>query len=421
MKILWFTNSPCGAAEKLTGKPQIGGGWLIALSEQLLKSTTIDLHIAFYWGVAMPAFEYKGITYHPVLRDGDSGKFGRMINRYKKAHGDALSLRELPRLLAVVSGVRPDLIHIHGSEENFGLIAKEKLPCLVVLSIQGLLSPIFNKWYSGFSKADISKNEGLFMKLICSGISMSEKDFQRRAAMERDFFKFIPYVVGRTSWDKSCSLALNPQRQYFEVGEILRSEFFSASWKKTSFGSPFTLVSTISNGIYKGMESIFNSASILVDAGFSFQWNIIGASTSSTEVKLSEKLIGKKAADLHLNFLGRKTASEMIDVLLQSDTYVQVSHIENSPNSLCEAMLLGMPCIATFAGGTASMLEKNVEGRLVQDGDPYAMAGMIMEMAADFNQAKVFGQKAAERAAKRHKPEHVCQQLMNVYKEILDK
>lgn len=64
MKILWFTNAPCGATEKLTGKPVTGGGWLYALSENLITNPEIELHIAFYWGEAMPEFTHKGITYH---------------------------------------------------------------------------------------------------------------------------------------------------------------------------------------------------------------------------------------------------------------------------------------------------------------------------------------------------------------------
>lgn len=40
------------------------------------------------------------------------------------------------------------------------------------------------------------------------------------------------------------------------------------------------------------------------------------------------------------------------------------SHIENSPNNLCEAMILGMPCIATDAGGTSTLLSNMKDGLL---------------------------------------------------------
>ena len=419
MKILWFTNAPCGATEKLTGKPVTGGGWLYALSENLITNPEIELHIAFYWGEAMPEFTHKGITYHPVLRNGDGSKFGRVIQNYTRFFFTSNYSIELARLKEVIAKVSPDVIHIHGSEDNFGLLAKEGLPQPIVLSVQGLLSPIYNKLYAGFTKEEIKQSETWLDILTCSGIAAKDKSMRRRSALERDFFPYIKHVIGRTSWDKACTLALNPNRNYHVVGEILRNEFFGKKWNKSSFSTPFVLTSVISFGFFKGYETIFRTAQILKRNNFDFRWNVIGALPSDSAVKLSEKLCQCSANSLNINLLGRKSAAEMVESMLQSDTFVQVSHIENSPNSLCEAMLLGMPCIATFAGGTASMLENNVEGRLLQDGDPYAMAGMIMEMAADNEQARAFGRKAAERAAERHKPERVCKQLMDVYNEIL--
>ena len=50
--------------------------------------------------------------------------------------------------------------------------------------------------------------------------------------------------------------------------------------------------------------------------------------------------------------------------MLKSDIFVSASHIENSPNNVAEAMILGMPCIATFAGGTSSYIEDNKNGIL---------------------------------------------------------
>ena len=60
--------------------------------------------------------------------------------------------------------------------------------------------------------------------------------------------------------------------------------------------------------------------------------------------------------------------------MLASDLYVSASHIENSPNSVAEAQLIGMPCIATGVGGTATYIEHNISGIIVPPGDPYALA-----------------------------------------------
>ena len=237
--------------------------------------------------------------------------------------------------------------------------------------------------------------------------------------MERQFFESIPYIIGRTFWDRAASLALNPQRKYYEVGEIMRNEFYENQWNKNGFSNPIIICSTISAGYFKGLETMYQTAMVLRKAHFEFKWIVIGTERGDTMVRLSEKKVGEKAEHLGIDLVGVKNASQMVDLMMKADLFVQVSHIENSPNSLCEAMLLGMPIIATFAGGTASILKDNIEGRLLQDGEPYTLAGMIMEMAQDFEIAKQFGINARKTALIRHNPEHVCNQLLTTYKQII--
>lgn len=419
MKVLWFTNTPCGATKLLTGKPVTGGSWLYALSEQLANNPNIELHIVFYWGKCRDSFVYNGIYYHPILRNEDRNKWTRMIGRYKKAYRRNRSEKVNSRFIPLINSIHPDIIHIHGSEEDFGFIAEKKLACPLVLSIQGLLSPYYYKLYAGYGKKEISRHEGIIRKLIASGVSITERLMYRRAEDERLFIHLIPNIIGRTFWDRACSIAMNPNRRYFEVDEILRPEFYEAQWNKTTFSSPICIISTISNGIYKGIETIFHTAHVLNNAGVSFEWKVIGISSDNLLVRLAEKQVKRSSAELHIDLLGRKDACQMINLMQQADLFVQTSHIENSPNSLCEAMLIGMPIVATFAGGTASMLENNDEGRLVQDGDPYVLAGVIMEMVSDFDSAKNMGHKAAERAKIRHSPKRVCNQLCDVYATIV--
>ena len=92
--------------------------------------------------------------------------------------------------------------------------------------------------------------------------------------------------------------------------------------------------------------------------------------------------------------------------MLNANLYVHPSHIENSSNSICEAMLLGMPIIATYAGGTPSILGDKNEGLLVQDGDPYALA-------------KSLGSKARVKSFIRNDKEKIVKDVINIYASIL--
>lgn len=65
MKILWFTNSPCGAIEKLTSQT-VSCGWLSSLENILKRNNEIDLHVAFYYYQNLNAFDYNGVHYYPI-------------------------------------------------------------------------------------------------------------------------------------------------------------------------------------------------------------------------------------------------------------------------------------------------------------------------------------------------------------------
>lgn len=419
MRVLWFANTPCEASEYLTGQKVKSGGWLYALCEQLKAQAGVELHVAFIWGKALKAFAYKGVIYHPVLRVGAETVWGRYVNRLKGQFSNANDKRELEQCKQIVHIVDPDIIHIHGSEETFGLIAQEKdIKVPVVLSIQGLLSAYKEKYYSGVTRKNLEDGESLFKRLLQDGINGRYRNFSRRAKREETIFKSLRYVIGRTQWDRRCALVLNPHIRYFTVNEILRSEFMNATWQKRASGQPFVIVSTISSGIYKGLEVVYQTAKLLSDLNFLFVWKIIGITNHDEIVGIVEKSRALHASAIHVELLGSCQANEMISIMKQSDLYVQVSHIENSPNSLCEAMVMGMPIIASYAGGTSSMLENGREGILIQDGNQYELAGAIMEIVQYYDDAVEMGKSARERALRRHEPCKVLGELMDVYNTI---
>ena len=203
------------------------------------------------------------------------------------------------------------------------------------------------------------------------------------------------------------------------VNEILRNPFYHNQWFPHK-SNKLSIVSTVSIGIYKGYETLLTAANILLNySRIEFEWKLIGYSQTHKCAKISHHMTGLNPDNCNIVFLGVKNANEMVDILKTSDIYCHVSHIENSPNSVCEAMILGMPVISTFAGGTASMLENGKEGILIQDGDPFILAGAILDMWNNYSLAIEYGKNARERALKRHSPETVGKEVLNAYNKIL--
>lgn len=419
MKVLWFSLSPCGSLRR-SKSVRVIQGWLISLEDELKQYKDIELHVAYFSATEDEAFDFEGVHYHPMLLKNSRYGLIRVLERWQSM--SRVDRKMLPVMLDVVKAVNPDLIHIHGTEERFGLIQDVVKDIPICFSIQGLIAPIEKKFFAGMPYADATKYESWKDKVRNVSIRGDWQRFRYQARREEHFLSKAKYILGRTFWDEYITLALNPQRKYFVVDEILRPPFYQKRWSKTCFScGKLRLVTTISSGIYKGFETVLETARILQQySKIDFEWNIVGYDGSSKWVHIAEKIKKLRHQDLNINLLGKKNAEELSDLLTASDIYVHVSHIENSPNSVCEAMIVGMPIIASYAGGTASLLKDGEDGKLVQDGDPYVLAGAIVSMYQDFDYAKSCAESAHETALKRHAPKRIADQLINAYKSMLD-
>lgn len=418
MKILWFCNSPCGSVRRYN-KKILSGGWLVSLEEQIKKCDNISLFVAYLAEKKEIPFEYDLVNYIPIYRKSSNNGVKRVLSRFRSLRKSDNEV--LPRLIDTVMKVKPDLIHIHGTEECFGLIQDVIKDIPIVFSIQGMIAPYKEKYFTGMSFADVKQYESFSDKIRGVSVVNAYKSFCYRSEREKNYLKQARYIFGRTFWDRYCTLALNPQRKYYVVNEILRSEFYEKQWKGFFSKNKIQIVSTISGGIYKGMETVLKAADILQRYGtIDFEWHIAGYNKSTKWLKIAERITKLQYGQCNIVLHGRIDAIELVNLLSESDMYVHVSHIENSPNSVCEAMLMGMPVIASYTGGTASLLAHDENGILYQDGDPYVLAGAIVELVQNPGKAVAYGRAAREQALLRHNKLSIVNELLDGYRKILN-
>lgn len=446
MKVLWVTNTPCSSIER-NGDRAISGGWLSSLEKAVRDD--IELEIAFLSsGQRQEEFLYEGVKYHSIAPYSSGNYF---IFRLKRlfmpwSRQDALILE---RLEHIIKDVRPDIIHIHGTEKCFGLIygrmngadgcietGGARIP--VAISIQGIMALCQMKYFAGISRHDVRKYESLGCRLKKQSALRMYGQICHQAHNEAGMIMNIRYIIGRTAWDKEYTGKMNPDRIYFTVGEIMRTPFYgtddnsrtaaqegkpgSANPEKAPEGTgdrPVRIATTISDGIYKGYELLLEVAAGLKAKGVEYIWTVIGYGADNEAVSVSEKSTGLNSSELGIMLAGRLDAEEIVRELSGADIYCQVSHIENSPNSLCEAMLLGLPSVATEVGGTSSLIDSGRTGILVSDTDPDGFADAIISLASDKAAAKRMGHAARQAALARHDPAKVKRQLLDTYKEII--
>ncbi|TSD66983.1 glycosyltransferase [Inquilinus sp. KBS0705] len=409
MKVLWFSLSP-GLGDVHLNDNNKGIGWIKALQKNIQDS--VQLSIVFYLDTNVEPFTLGTTRYFPVNRYR-SGKIlkakERMLNAIEPEADQQV-------FLTIIEQVKPDIIHIHGTESPFGLIQKyTQIP--TVVSIQGIITVYRYKYYSKISYWDVLRNSAFKSFLYQRGFNNIYKRFAGMAQREKEIFKLSGHIIGRTDWDRRVTTVLSPNAIYYHNDEVLRESFYKHAWNNTLSGC-LTLFTTTGADLYKGIETVLYCAALLDKIGVNYQWQIAGLSKSDELVHIASRCI-KTPISPNIKFLGGLNEKALAQSLLNAHIYIACSHIENSPNSLCEAQILGLPCIATNAGGTNTLLKDKKDGLLIQDGDPYSLAGTIIELRDNYAQAIAYGKSSRQKALLRHNPAKITAELLEIYKKVI--
>jgi len=406
MKVLWFSNTPAGATEIVSKNKIVGGGWIVSLQHALQKNSNIDLSIVYKYGIAkcVKKFSYNNTRYFQVpnrrynLNILNRIKPNNFIDMYKD----------------IIEDIKPDIIQVFGTELDFSLIKKStNIP--IVIHIQGIHTVYSYKYFSGIEPVDL-----LMYSITNLYTELRNKLWiYRMASKEQEKYRLNTYFMGRTDWDKRITRILSPNSVYYHCDEILRPAFYEKNKKDYQLkNGTLKIITSIWGGIYKGLEVVFHT-SLLLKSRIKFTWHLAGIDKSNSYIKILEKKFNCKLESLNITCLGQLDETQLCEELLASDVFVHPSHIDNSPNSICEAMLIGLPVISTFAGGIPSLISDKHTGTLVQDGDPWAMASVILEIFRDYSNCTDMAIAGREIAKNRHNHDKICQTIFSVYEHII--
>lgn len=414
MKVLWFeVTKP--SAYSLGVKAPIGG-WQDSL-EAMVKSKCSNCELAIAFVSANLSDEIKivdGVKYYPMhLKMSPIEKF--------KSKWTWLIEKNKCLLLAqqVVMDFMPDIIQVFGSEWYFGQIAKmTNIP--VVIHMQGSIPPYHNSQFPPkYNMHDVYATLGWNLKKRI-GHHWAQKKAESRVLMEEDTLRVVNNYMGRTSWDKAIVKLYNPSAKYYLCNEVLRPTFYNSKekWQVKTNRECIKIVTVGCTSFLKGMDVVLKTAKMLSDRNFHFEWNIIGKMDQKAVIEHKEKL---KFSDYNINILGYMPADKVKEYLLDSDMYVHTAYIDNSPNSVCEAQLLGLPVIATYTGGIPSLINNGVNGILIPTNDPFTLTYTIMILAYDYNKQKFLSENACKDAMARHDPDNIIDELTFCYNNIIKK
>jgi glycosyltransferase involved in cell wall biosynthesis len=413
MKILWFSPYTMGDSYN-------GGGWVKSLQDELQKSTSIELGVVFFNTPSNTLCKrQKQAAYYSI-----TNKNKPMLKKifyywygYKKEKADIY----LSEFLDVIRDFKPDIIQIFGIESPFAcILGHTAIP--IIVHLQGILNPYYNAFYpQGLNKFtfllnSFSSNEWI----LRNGYNFAACNMLHRSKFEIEYFQRMKFAMGRTEWDYQISRLLSPESCYFHVDEILRDEFYNIQSWNIPISDKYIISSTISQTVYKGLDVILKTAKLLKETTcLNFEWRVIGVRANSKYVNFFEKHYGIKAKDVNVKFVGIYNAHQICNSLLETHVYVHPSYIDNSPNSLCEAQLIGLPVIGTYVGGISSLITDKKTGILVPANAPYELSYWLKSLYEHPEMMIALGDSARKTALERHSKGKIVSDILVAYNEIL--
>jgi len=389
LKILWLTPYPVNLYyefKKITNSSITHPcSWIIGLENLYKNEKSIDLNIVTlsYNIPESSSFKINNITYHYIKRTISFLK--NQLTGYKK---------EKKKIEGIINKINPDIIHVFGTEDVFSFATlgfKHK----TIIHIQGIIT-IYNK------------ARGLIFdkKWLCWQL---QSRWEKKSIIgHKNFFV-------RTEWDSSYIKELNPKANLFFCWEVLRNEFYQKLSLKNEKKYIIYLGGTNKFKGYHYVIKVFKEIHLrypninLVIGGFTK----ISQEKNKLEKKYSKKMVKK------IIFSGFLNPNEIIDYFSQSIALLIFSKMENSPNSVSEAQICGVPVIAMNVGGISDLIENKKNGFLLKYGDYKSAISIIESLILNDSLYFNISNNSVLDAEKRHNRKNIKNNVINTYKKIL--
>lgn len=399
MKILWISNTIFPEPSKVLGFPEpLSGGWMYGLAKKVSGLSDVKLAVAtVYSGKEFRSLIVDEIVYYLLPT--------KSMVTYQK------SLE--PFWHKISEDFKPDLVHIHGTEFSHGLACMRALSSLkYIISIQGLTSVYTRYYYAGIDNWTILKNVTFRDIIRGKTIFQGKKEFERRGRLEQEYLCRTNHVIGRTLWDNAHVKVVNPTINYHFCNETLRDIFYKSRKWDIHKKKEFTIFLSQATYPIKGLHQVLKATYILKKEFPRIKIRVAGRSiiTGNGIEKLRQSgygsyigsLIRKMDLNENVAFLGSLSEERMVQEYQNAHLFICPSSIENSPNSLGEAQILGVPVIAAFVGGVPDMITHGKSGLLYRFEETEMLAKNISQIFTDTSLSKNLSEGAIIEAEHRH-------------------
>ncbi len=422
MRILLLCNGLIGELQEkygmTPGKPE---SWIKGVYERMLRTPELEVMYLFPTKKQHMSFSEGNIKFQTYTQKNIAKLEAEQSEEFEK----------------IIRSFNPDVIHIFGTEylHTYAMLSVcEKLGCSAktLVHIQGLVDfysyhylAYLSTYYTGINTL------GDALRVILrkgGGARSGQKNFQKRGVYEVEAIKKARNISGRTDWDEACVKSINPNVNYFFCNEMLRDSFYdSPKWSVNSCEKHSIFISQASyplKGFHLFLQALpeiikkYPDVHVYTTGKSPIPNTLIGKIKQSSYQKYLAELISKHNLQSHITFTGYLDEVSMCRRFLNSHISILPSSIENSPNSLGEAMILGVPCIASDVGGVKNMLTHGTEGFTYPADEFYMIPYYVDKIFSNDELAQELSRNAIAHASRTHDRTTNFNQLMNIYHQI---
>jgi len=209
--------------------------------------------------------------------------------------------------------------------------------------------------------------------------------------MSRGIWRGARAVVANSAGLKSLALKTLPEQSIEVIPNGADCERFSPAPERSP-GKRLRVLCVSRLIARKGVDDLIRALHALTEPA---DLTIVGSGNLESELKaLTSQLgIGER-----VTFLGAHDHEALPDLYRAADLFVLPSHNEGMSNTVLEALASGLPVLLTPTGGTEELLDEQVNGRLIQAGDPASIAAAITYYQCEPEAISAHGRASRARA-----------------------
>ena len=412
MNVLWIVNNVMSfPAREILNRNNVYGGWLESALE-LIKFKCDNIIIVTINNVESNHMEKcsdENVTYY-LIPSKVKNEYGSRLNMYWDI---------------ILNEFKPDIVHIHGAEYSLGLSFIENYTEYnnsIILSIQGIIADCSRVYFGKLKRSKILSCYTIH-DCIKNSLFAQKKSFERKAAIEDKYMRIIHNVAGRTFYDKK--FCQQYKSTYYHIGEALRAPFYAPpNWHYKNI-QPFSIYISQANYPLKGFHVFLSALNIVREMIPNVQVYIGGIKMDKVSwlkknsyQNLLSKLIQRYGLQQSVHFVGQQNAEAVKKHLLRAHIFVLPSFIENSSNSLGEAMITGTPSIASNVGGNAELLP--ITDQLYDPEDYITLSEKILKFFTKSGESLNYISEAQRKIANyRYDEDKIRDEYISTYEQII--